>query len=78
MLKSVEASLLAAAGQSVLLTVSIGVARVDLHAPIKLSIARADQALYRSKARGRNCVMVDDYAPADGAVGSAVAGAETG
>ncbi|MFK7964502.1 MAG: GGDEF domain-containing protein [Burkholderiaceae bacterium] len=68
MLKSVEASPLSASNQSVLLTISIGVALVDLNAPINQSIVRADLALYKSKASGRNCATVDGGAPAEATV----------
>lgn len=44
------------------ITLTIGVARVDTAESIEAAIARADAALYRGKARGRNRVVVDDDA----------------
>jgi diguanylate cyclase (GGDEF)-like protein len=38
-------------------TVSFGVAPLELHRPVKESIARADTALYLAKAQGRNRVV---------------------
>lgn len=37
-------------------TISIGVAELDQHASLQALIADADEALYRAKANGRNCV----------------------
>lgn len=38
-------------------TASFGLAPLDLHRPVEESLARADAALYRAKAQGRNCVV---------------------
>jgi diguanylate cyclase len=42
-------------------TVSFGLARLDISQPVEMSIARADEALYRAKRDGRNRVMVDGH-----------------
>lgn len=42
---------------SVRVTASFGLAPLDLHRPIEESMARADAALYRAKAQGRNRVV---------------------
>lgn len=50
-------------GASAALTVSIGVSGMDIDAPIRNYrdiINMADQAMYRSKSRGRNCVTLHD------------------
>ena len=48
-------------GKPLRYTVSVGVAQFD---PRELSLsvwlARADSALYRAKAEGRNCVRIDE------------------
>jgi len=41
------------------MTISIGLAEVDVAQPLKESIARSDQALYRAKEEGRNRVVGD-------------------
>lgn len=44
------------------ITMTIGVARVDTADSVEAAIARADAALYRGKAGGRNRVVADDEA----------------
>jgi diguanylate cyclase (GGDEF)-like protein len=54
---AVEASEIRSTGGLVLrITASFGVAALEATRPIEESIDRADKALYRAKASGRNCV----------------------
>lgn len=46
--------------EKVVVTVSIGVAAYDGHPDYQQVMRRADQALYRAKENGRNCVVVSD------------------
>jgi diguanylate cyclase (GGDEF)-like protein len=46
-----------------LVTTSAGVAERAPHEPRERLLARADAALYRAKAAGRNCVMLDEEIP---------------
>jgi diguanylate cyclase (GGDEF)-like protein len=52
-------------GETVELTVSVGVAEALPGEPADSWFARADRALYEAKAQGRNCVAVADDEPAD-------------
>lgn len=65
---AVSESRLTASGQPLRFSVSIGVAQFDWR-ELSLTrwLSRADAALYRAKARGRNCVVRDDED--DGAAG---------
>ena len=48
-------------GQSVQVTISLGIAATDNpHANLDMLIRRADEALYAAKQSGRNCVVVDN------------------
>lgn len=55
---AVETAPLAIEGQTVVLTVSIGVVMVDAAEHINTALARADHALYTAKSAGRNRVEV--------------------
>jgi diguanylate cyclase len=40
-------------------TASFGLVTLDIDTPVEVSIKRADKAMYRAKASGRNCVKID-------------------
>jgi len=52
-----EAQPLIFAGRRVYVSLSFGVAAYGPGCLIEDALARADEALYRAKARGRNCVV---------------------
>lgn len=56
---SMEAAPMRISGQEIFVTVSIGVSRKDEHTlELETLIARADQAMYIAKHKGRNCVAM--------------------
>ena len=56
---AVESAPITVDGQTVVLTVSIGLVMVDAAEPINVALARADHALYTAKSGGRNRVEVE-------------------
>lgn len=57
--EEIAARYMRAGHAQVRVTASFGLAPLDLHRPVEESLARADAALYRAKAQGRNRVVGD-------------------
>jgi diguanylate cyclase (GGDEF)-like protein len=57
--QQIEQQAVATAPEGVAVTASIGVTEYLAGEPIEAALSRADRALYRAKAAGRNCVRVE-------------------
>lgn len=57
--QQIEQHTVAALPEGVAITASIGVTEYLAREPIEAALSRADRALYRAKAAGRNCVRVE-------------------
>ena len=72
--QQIEEHAAAATPEGVTVTASIGVTEYLAGEPIEAALSRADRALYRAKAAGRNCVRVEmppDRDPTRRAIGAA-------